>query len=495
MYHQIYKAVAAATVAGSLVLQVGAAWALDANFGNTVASGPAINWSPLPPAAGCDGGRLGTTKYFDGTNNVITASVSGGSALGDFVQTFFTVGGDFVRANGIAQSDPFDFGFGNPFNFLSTLCPNLTDIATVSANTITDAAAYAAAGFVGNIFEATDTNDGLRYRYTVGFEGVTGTVPMFRRELVSTGAPAGATVAEATNEGIADATLARARAALANQPNLTPLLADRPEWYFDANAGNDTAFLRFIRGPVWFNLDYSRLTVGLLDNDIIHGVLGSHRQFSPNLIFGSMLQFDIIDSAGGDFAQTSNGFLAGPYFVASNAARTLFMDGSLLYGKSWNEISPTDAYTDDYTSERWLATVKVSGNIERDAFTLRPNVNVKYVSDENESYVDNLGNGIAASGVTIAQAAIGLDAIIPVAVASGSLDLLLGVSGIHSEEAFTGASAVIRDDMSQSRSRIDLGFEWQGEAGSVFTASMFYDGLGVDDFEAQGLSLAYHITF
>lgn len=494
MYHRIYKAVAAATVAGSLVLSAGQVWALTGTSG----PGGSPAQGSYGAATGCDGGTLVVTR----DNETLASRIDRIRVwIEDDSGTRSILAQISIRGSApdISGSPPnrMDGFFGGALQgtdaaTLAARCPNLTNVTVLSSNPFSaDEALYATSEFVGITFDATDSNDGNTYLYTAGFEGVTNTGPVFRRELVSTGTPD----ADATNEGIADATLARARAALANQPNLTPLLADRPEWYFDANAGNDTAFLRFIKGPVWFNLDYLRSTVGMLDNDIIHGVLGSHKQFSTNLIVGSMLQFDIIDSAGSDFTQTSNGFLAGPYFVASNAARTLFVDGSLLYGKSWNEISPTGAYTDDYTSERWLATVKVSGNIERDAFTLRPNVNVKYVSDENESYVDSLGNDIAASDVTIAQAAIGLDAIIPVAVASGSLDLLLGVSGIHSEESFTGASADIRDDLSQSRGRIDLGFEWQGEAGSVFTASMFYDGLGADDFEAQGLSLAYHITF
>lgn len=169
---------ATATVLTAL-LGTGQAWALDVNYDNiTLVSGL--------PATGCDGATLRTSKYFDGTNNVITASISGTSGGGDFVQTSFTTTGSLVVANGIAQSDADPF-FGSIF--VESLCPNLTNVTTVSANSITNAGAYASANFVGNVFDADDTNDALRYRYTVGFEGVNSTQPVFRRALLDSTAP------------------------------------------------------------------------------------------------------------------------------------------------------------------------------------------------------------------------------------------------------------------------------------------------------------------
>jgi hypothetical protein len=302
-------------------------------------------------------------------------------------------------------------------------------------------------------------------------------------------------LATRTTETIVDATEARVRGVLANQPNLTPLLADREEWYFDASADNNSAFLKFFKGPMWFNLDYSRSEVGSLESSTVFGVIGSHQQFSENLIIGSMLQFDIMESEDGDFSQSSNGILAGPYFVASNDAQTLFYDGSLLLGVTNNEISPTGEYTDEYLSKRWLATLKVSGNIERDTFTLRPNVDLKYISDENDGFTDSMGNVIDASGINVGEAAVGFDAIIPMNVDNGALKLLVGAHGIYAKQAFTGAASAIRESTEDGRGRIDLGFEWQGDESGIFKAQMYFDGLGADDYASQGLSLTYEITF
>ena len=175
-----FKTTSLATItAAATLLGSGQAWALDVTYDNiAIVSGL--------PAPGCDGAGLRTSKYFNGTNNVITSSIYGGSGSGDFVQTLFTTSGALISANGIAQSDTDPF-FG--FNVVESLCPNLSNVTTVSANTISDAGAYASASFVGNVFDADDSNDSLRYRYTVGFEGVTNTQPVFRRALLDATAP------------------------------------------------------------------------------------------------------------------------------------------------------------------------------------------------------------------------------------------------------------------------------------------------------------------
>lgn len=179
MINKLKTTTLAVVTAAATLLGSGQAWALDVTYDNIVLV-------TALPAPGCDGATLLTTKYFDGTNNVITVGVTSGSSSADFVQASFTTSGALISANVIANSDTDPF-FG--FNFVELLCTNLSNVTTVSANTITDAGAYASASFVGNVFDADDSNDSLRYRYTVGFEGVTNTQPVFRRALLDATAP------------------------------------------------------------------------------------------------------------------------------------------------------------------------------------------------------------------------------------------------------------------------------------------------------------------
>ncbi|MBE0455653.1 MAG: OmpA family protein [Roseovarius sp.] len=73
-------------------------------------------------------------------------------------------------------------GEGGPVGVVT--CLELEDVTPVSATPrITSEAEFISAAFVGYVFDATDTRDGLRYRYTVGYEGLNDTVPVFRREL------------------------------------------------------------------------------------------------------------------------------------------------------------------------------------------------------------------------------------------------------------------------------------------------------------------------
>lgn len=298
-----------------------------------------------------------------------------------------------------------------------------------------------------------------------------------------------------TTEEIMNATVARSRAVLAHHPNLIPLLADREPPSFNAMATGDSGFLSFIYGSLWGSLDFSSTELETMESSTVYAVIGGHIHTSPNMLVGAILEFDIIESVDGDFSQTSNGILAGPYFVASNETQTLFYDGSLLAGFANNEISPTGEFTDEYITKRLLATFKVSGNLARENFTLRPNVDLKYTSERNDGFTDSANTEIAASGVNIVEASVGFDAIIPMNVETGSLKLLLGASGIFASEEFTGAARAIRENTEAGRGRIDLGLEWTGDAGGIVSAGMFYDGLGANSYSNVGLRVEYEITF
>jgi hypothetical protein len=73
---------------------------------------------------------------------------------------------------------------------ISRYCSNLSIVAEelVSPN-IYGNTGFAAASFVGTIFTALDSTDSITYRYTVGFEGVTGSQGVFRRESLDAAAP------------------------------------------------------------------------------------------------------------------------------------------------------------------------------------------------------------------------------------------------------------------------------------------------------------------
>ncbi len=161
----------AAVVAAATTFGSGQAWALDVSPSNTVDQGPPSGW---PAVTGCDGGLIGTSSYGSGASLIVTMSIANLSVGSvNFVQIEFDSAENLVNAVGFAPSDTDPF---MGFNFVELLCPNLSNVTTVSANSISDPVAYSSASFVGNIFEADDANDGTRYRYFVGFEGVTESV-------------------------------------------------------------------------------------------------------------------------------------------------------------------------------------------------------------------------------------------------------------------------------------------------------------------------------
>ena len=171
-------AAAAATLAGS-----GPAWALDVS----PASPPVSSGNAIP---GCSTATW-EVIYADFTavpglgfqQKSVNMSWAGGGAQS--IQVEMNADGSFraMRAGDYGEIFP-------GFSTLNAACPNLTFVSyDVQTPETTDAAAFDAAGFAGLVFLATDSTDGVTYRYTTGFEGVTNSVGVFRREPLDTTSP------------------------------------------------------------------------------------------------------------------------------------------------------------------------------------------------------------------------------------------------------------------------------------------------------------------
>ncbi len=131
--------------------------------------------------------------------------------------------------------------------------------------------------------------------------------------------------------------------------------------------------------------------------------------------------------------------MVGPYFVAKSAERPIYFEGRLLYGETRNTISPFGTYEDDFDTDRLLAQFKVSGEYAYGDFTkLYPFLDASYVTDNQHSYVDSLGNLIPKQGVNLGQIELGMDFKHEVLVSSGELEIFGGVSGIWSRTGGQG---------------------------------------------------------
>ncbi len=205
--------------------------------------------------------------------------------------------------------------------------------------------------------------------------------------------------------------LTRAHALFSNQPDLAGFLPGGAGQFAAeiTRNGGSVAFGSGANGPIWARLNANWRTDMGAKSQYEFGVIGGYARLSPNLLLGVMVQFDTITETSGAATTRGTGWLIGPYFAAKLPGQPLYFGGSLLYGQTANTISPLGTYTDSFTTRRWLATLGVSGQIERGGLTLIPFLDAKYTSDAQAAYVDGFGNPIAAQTIGLAQAMAGLD--------------------------------------------------------------------------------------
>ncbi|QIK42569.1 PKD domain-containing protein [Pontivivens nitratireducens] len=303
---------------------------------------------------------------------------------------------------------------------------------------------------------------------------------------------------ERTQELIASYMQTRANQLLLNQPDLMSFLSGSPRGEFYFVATPETGNLDFAsnaNSPVWAQASASWTNNGDSRSEYVFGALGAHRTVNENLLVGAMLQFDHLNEDTGSASIGGTGWMVGPYFVARSAVQPLYFEGRLLYGESDNDVSPFGTYEDSVDTTRLLAQLKVAGELAYGATTLSPFVDASYTTDDQDSYIDSLGNPIPEQGITLGQIEVGMDFSVMVPVNTEELELWGGVSGIWSHTSGSGYASTVTPDYDGGRARVELGINHQISMDQSFTAGTYYDGIGVSDYESYGLSLGYQMQF
>lgn len=299
-----------------------------------------------------------------------------------------------------------------------------------------------------------------------------------------TGTFASGSVAE---ELIREFIAARASSLIAAQPGLTGLLDNAaPSGSIQVTRGfGDVQFRTGSEGPVWAALDAQWSDIDGFQTAYTHLTFGTHTYLQDRTLLGVMLQLDHAASSEGVARIEGTGWLVGPYYVARYGG--VDVDARLLWGRTENEISPVGTYTDTFASERVLAMVNLSGEIEAGATTLRPLVGWAYVDDRSEAYVDALANPVAAQRVRLSEFEAALDWSMP--VGPGGTEFTGGIAGIYTSEQGGNGS------LDGPRGRIDMGLRRQGAGPLGFDIGVYADGLFQPGFERYGVDVSVDWRF
>lgn len=357
---------------------------------------------------------------------------------------------------------------------------------------------YAADDRIGITFRAEDINDGLIRDYEFALVGVTGTTVVITATLV-VAPPTGGGAATPADEMVTSFLNQRTNQLVASQPDLTPFLSGTRGVGLNGNLTGTRGRLSFssdVSQPVWTRLNASYVDEESRDSVYLFGAAGGHVALSPDFIIGGMIELDYFDQDEGTDGVDGTGWLVGPYFVSRLDGKNLYLEGKLLYGQSDNDIT-SGATTGSFDSERYLAQLRLSGDMYRGKTRLIPSIAASYASDRQEAYIDSTSTLIASQRVELGQLEIGVDFEVPAPFFEGPGAMLLtgGVNAIGSYIGGDGDAPGILSDYEGVRARLDLGLVYQGSSGGVLDFSTFYDGIGTGGYESFGLSAGFNLNF
>ncbi|RNF35021.1 Ig-like domain-containing protein [Paracoccus methylarcula] len=291
-----------------------------------------------------------------------------------------------------------------------------------------------------------------------------------------------------TGKAITGFLAARARDLVQQQPDLVELLRQRRHrsrrrrFDLDALFRDDREYLSFVAEndrAVWMKMSARRTRKGKKANtSYVHSVIGNHIVLNDDLLAGVMLQMDNSGMTTSDgVAIGGGGLLVGSYVVGKLADHRLYYQGSILYGKTWNHVTPLGTFTDRFTGKRKFVSLGVEGDYAVDVLTLRPSLSVSHVHESQHAYADGLSNLVPARSVSMTEIELDLGAESPVWPDNDNWIHSAGIAGIWAKHEGSGAAPL---DLQREggRLRIGGGLRYDGDNGLTGSFKASVDGLG-----------------
>lgn len=298
---------------------------------------------------------------------------------------------------------------------------------------------------------------------------------------------------DTAQEDIAGFMHERANNLLSHQPDLIPFLRGDRSGHFNANATEGQGRFSYASAKgrrVWAELDGSWSKTDTEESRYLIGVLGTHMKVGDDVLLGGMLQIDHQSSASGyGIVTEGTGWMIGPYFVARHPGQNLYYEGRLLYGQSQNEIATANFYTDRFSTERWLAQLRLAGEYKTDGALFFPFVDARYTKDIQQAYTDSFGQAVAGQTVELGQIHAGSD------FERALSDRLTWTGGITGIWSFAGGTAKSTPKFEGGRASVETGLTYKPSASTVIRSLIRYDGIGAQNYESIGLNLELSTRF
>ncbi|MBL4599456.1 MAG: autotransporter domain-containing protein [Rhizobiaceae bacterium] len=244
---------------------------------------------------------------------------------------------------------------------------------------------------------------------------------------------------------------------------------------------------------IWTEVHGSSARAGNADSDLWVGYFGAHYFVSPDMIIGALVQVDWASETN----RTANssvdgmGWMIGPYIAGRISGTKLSYEARVAWGRSENDVNPNGNYTDQFETERFLASAKLSGSYKLGAWTIAPQAGISWFEENQETYTDTLGNIIPQQTVSLGEYSFGPSFSYDIKLEDGTLmQPSFGISGVQNfgikKGILTQGTVLGSDDL---RAKLDAGIAVTNLLGWSLAFSGFYDGIGLASYDAYGGSV------
>ena len=129
---------------------------------------------------------------------------------------------------------------------------------------------------------------------------------------------------------------------------------------------------------------------------------GTDYLVSRTFLFGVTAQYDYFEQDGSGHDFEGRGWMIGP-FAEWQLSPNVYLDVKGLWGRSSNDISPSNTYVDSFDTRRWLFSARVTGSWELGALHVSPRAEVVWFNERSDNYVDRFGASIRAQEASLGR--------------------------------------------------------------------------------------------
>lgn len=247
----------------------------------------------------------------------------------------------------------------------------------------------------------------------------------------------------------------------------------------------------------WTELKAARTDQGISETNSALGFAGGHYFISDQFLIGVLAQLDWSKQINSSFNSTvkGTGWMVGPYIAGKVTDQNLFYEARATWGKSDNKISPSGTTEDEFNTTRWLISGKLSDDIKRGEYTIKPTLFISYFEEEQAAYTDSAATAIAAQTVSLGEIKFGPNVSRKFTTDDDTvIQAKIGFSGIYNF-GVNGNSSNSTLSNGKLRARLDGVVTASLESGKSLSLNGYYDGIGVTNFQSYGGGIKLSIPF